>query len=88
VAANLAHSLQFELEKKVALVDLDIQFGTVAYDLDIKSDGGIVEALRNHGRIDQVFVEALMAKHSSGVDVLASPADLTTWDGLSPKALE
>ncbi|MCP5348229.1 MAG: AAA family ATPase [Gammaproteobacteria bacterium] len=87
VAANLAYSLQFEFERKVALIDLDIQFGTVAYDFDIKSDGGIVEALRSPGRIDSVFVEALMSRHSSGVDVLASPADLTPWDGLSDRAL-
>jgi pilus assembly protein CpaE len=87
VAANLAYSLQYELERKVALIDLDIQFGTVAYDFDIKSDGGIVEALRSPGRIDSVFVEALMSRHSSGVDVLASPADLTPWEGLSPRAL-
>lgn len=87
VAANLAYSLQYEFDRKVALVDLDIQFGTVAYDFDIKSDGGIVEALRSPGRIDSVFVNALMSRHSSGVDVLASPADLTPWDGLSPRAL-
>lgn len=87
VAANLAYSLSYEFDRKVALLDLDIQFGTVAYDFDIKSDGGIVEALRSPGRIDSVFVEALMSRHSSGVDVLASPADLTPWDGLSPHAL-
>jgi len=87
VAANLAYSLQYEFDRKVALIDLDIQFGTVAYDFDIKSDGGIVEALRSPGRIDSVFVHALMSRHSSGVDVLASPADLTPWDGLSPRAL-
>ena len=87
VAANLAYSLQYEFDRKVALIDLDIQFGTVAYDFDIKSDGGIVEALRSPGRIDSVFVHALMSRHSSGVDVLASPADLTSWDGLSARAL-
>jgi len=87
VAANLAYSLCYEFERKVALIDLDIQFGTVAYDFDIKSDGGVVEALRSPGRIDSVFVEALMSRHSSGVDVLASPADLTPWDGLTPRAL-
>ncbi len=87
VAANVAYILQYEFERKVALIDLDIQFGTVAYDFDIKSDGGIVEALRSPGRIDSVFIEALMSRHSSGVDVLASPADLTPWDGLSPRAL-
>jgi pilus assembly protein CpaE len=87
VAANLAYSLCYEFDRTVALVDLDIQFGTVAYDFDIKSDGGVVEALRSPGRIDKVFVEALMSRHSSGVDVLASPADLTPWDGLSPRAL-
>jgi pilus assembly protein CpaE len=27
-----------------------------------------------------------MSKHSSGVDVLASPADLTPWEGLSARA--
>jgi pilus assembly protein CpaE len=87
IAANVAYSLQYELERKVALLDLDIQFGTVAYDFDIKSDGGIVEALRSPNRIDSVFVDALMSRHSSGVDVLASPADLTPWDGLSARAL-
>jgi pilus assembly protein CpaE len=69
------------------LIDLDLQFGTSAYDLDIKSDGGVLEALRNPNRIDSVFLDALVTRHTSGLDILPSPADMSSWDGINPQAL-
>ncbi len=87
LATNIAYLLRTKFNRRTVLIDMDIQYGTTAYDLDIKSDGGVVEALRSPGRIDFVFLEALITRHSSGLDVLPAPADLSSWDGLSPKAL-
>lgn len=87
LATNIAYLLRTKFDRRTVLIDLDIQYGTTAYDLDIKSDSGVLEALRSPGRIDFVFLEALITRHSSGLDVLPAPADLSSWDGLSPQAL-
>jgi len=87
LATNIAYLLRTKFNRRTVLIDLDIQYGTTAYDLDIKSDNGVLEALRSPGRIDFVFLEALITRHSSGLDVLPAPADLSSWEGLSPQAL-
>lgn len=86
-ALNVAWQLAAHFHKKTVLVDMDIQFGTVASELDIKSDSSLLEALRNPERIDKVFVETLITRHASGLDVLASPGDLSPSEYLNTKAV-
>jgi pilus assembly protein CpaE len=84
---NVAWQLASQFRKSTVLVDMDIQFGTVATELDIKSDNGLLEALRNPERIDKVFLDALITRHESGLNVLASPGDLSPCDFLNRKAV-
>ena len=86
-ALNVAWQLAAHFHKKTVLVDMDIQFGTVASELDIKSNSSLLEALRNPERIDKVFVETLITHHASGLDVLASPGDLSPSEYLNTKAV-
>jgi pilus assembly protein CpaE len=87
IALNVAYQLATEFQQKTALVDMDIQYGTVATDLDIRSEGNILEALRNPHRIDSVFVNALMTRHSSGLDVLPSPGDLSPSEDITAQSV-
>lgn len=86
LALNVAHQLATEFNKTVCLVDMDIQFGTITVDLDLRADAGVLEALRNPSRIDRVFIESLMVHHPSGLHLLPSPGDLSRTDVITADA--
>lgn len=50
--------------------------------LDINPRSSIMDALVDVDRIDPVFVQALMSKHKSGLDLLASPGDIEPINGI------
>lgn len=87
LAVNVAHVLASKYKAEVALIDLDLQFGDVALSLDLKPRATIIEALRQPDRVDPVFLKALMTKHESGLDILASPGNLTSIEELTPQAV-
>lgn len=87
LAVNVAHILASKYKAKVALIDLDLQFGDAALSLDIKPRSTIIDALRQPDRVDPVFLKALMTKHESGLEILASPGNLTSIEELTPSAV-
>lgn len=87
IAVNVAEILAHTYEAKVLLIDLDIQFGDVVLLLDLMPTNNVMEALLQPHRVDPVFIQALMTKHSSGLDVLASPADLSPIGGITPEGV-
>jgi len=87
LAVNVAHVLASKFKAQVALIDLDLQFGDVALSLDIKPRTTISDAIHQPDRVDPVFLKALMTKHVSGLDVLASPGNLTSIEELTPQAV-
>lgn len=70
IAANLSHIMAAEMNLRVAMLDLDIQFGSLAQYLDIKSEHGLLGALDMADDLDAVAMDACMAKHSSGLSLL------------------
>jgi len=80
IAVNVAHMLSKKHNADVCLIDLDIQFGSVSLQLDLHPTSSVLEALLQPERVDPVFIKALATKHESGLDVLASPADLSPID--------
>jgi pilus assembly protein CpaE len=72
LAANVAHVMAKKGRQKVALVDLDFQFGTLGLYLDIHPSMGIAEALEYTDQLDAIALNAYMANHESGVQILAS----------------
>jgi pilus assembly protein CpaE len=58
----------------VALVDLDLHFGTIALKLDTDPGSGLCEALEQPSRIDSLFIERAMVKVSDNLLVLAAEA--------------
>jgi pilus assembly protein CpaE len=74
LAANLAHVMAVEGKEQVALLDLDLQFGSLAQYLDIKPQHGLVTALDMADQLDAMALNAYMAKHASGL-ALMSPMD-------------
>ena len=65
VATSVAWLIAHERRRRVALVDLDLQFGTVALSLDLEPSHGLREALENPNRIDGLFMDRVLVQHSS-----------------------
>lgn len=72
IAANLAVKLA-EKRKKVALVDLDLQFGDLHIFLDIEPKDTIIELVQDVISPNIDSVRSYMTVHSSGVHVLCAP---------------
>jgi pilus assembly protein CpaE len=72
LAANVAHVMAKKGREKIAVVDMDFQFGTLGLYLDIHPSIGIMEALEYSDQLDAIALNAYMVNHESGVQVLAS----------------
>jgi pilus assembly protein CpaE len=72
VATNCAWLMANERKRRVALIDLDLQFGTVALALDLEPSHGLREALENPNRIDSLFMDRVMVQHSDKLFVLSA----------------
>jgi pilus assembly protein CpaE len=63
-----------ERRERIALVDLDLHFGTVALKLDLDPGSGLCEALEQPSRIDSLFIERAMIKVTDNLRILAAEA--------------
>ncbi len=85
IAANLAVSMANETKGKVALVDLDLQFGDIGVLLNLDHSQGITDLIENIEHMDADFIREIMVDGPGGVKVLLTPispelADLVTVD--------
>jgi pilus assembly protein CpaE len=71
-ACNLAVGLA-QAGRRVALVDLDLQFGDVGLALGLAPNKTIYDLARAGGSIDAEKVSDYLTRHPSGVDVLLAP---------------
>jgi pilus assembly protein CpaE len=76
LACNFAVSLAREQKKKSLLIDLNLPLGNVALSLGIKAEHSIASAFQNASRLDSYFLTSLLARHESGLWVLAAPHEL------------
>lgn len=72
-ATNLATAMQ-EAGQKVAIVDLDLQFGDVALCMGLAPDKTMYDLAIAPGPVDLEKVEKHLLTHRSGVKVLVAPA--------------
>lgn len=76
LAVNLAWAIAHRRRRRVALVDLDLQHGTVALALDLEPSQGLREALEQPGRIDSLFVDRAMTRQGDTLYVLGGEEGL------------
>ncbi|HEX6114871.1 MAG TPA: AAA family ATPase [Geminicoccaceae bacterium] len=91
LAAHLALALcekrhRRDPEKRVALFDLDLQFGDLSLMLDLKPSGEMVEIIRDPARLDGALLRASMTQHKSGLFVLPAPGEFVPLDALPAAA--
>lgn len=72
IATSFSWIVAQQRRRRVALVDLDLQFGTVALSLDIEPSHGLREALENPDRIDSLFMDRVMTQHSDRLFVMSA----------------
>jgi pilus assembly protein CpaE len=75
LASNFALSLAQESEQGTLLIDLGQPLGDVGINLGMRTQYSVYTALQDTNRLDTSFLETLIAKHSSGLSVLAAPTD-------------
>lgn len=74
--------------KRVLLIDLDVQRGTAALYMNLKPRLTMSDLIEADDRLDVEFLNMVTERHTSGVSVLASPADMTPMDAITPEFVE
>ncbi|MDP9275363.1 MAG: AAA family ATPase [Chloroflexota bacterium] len=82
-ATNLAVALASRANARVALIDLDLQFGDVGAVLDLHSANSIAELI-GHGELGLELIDETFMKHTSGLRVLVAPDDLEVVSAIDP----
>jgi pilus assembly protein CpaE len=81
LAHNCAWSISNLFSNEVILADLDLAFGTANLNFDNDPTQGIAEAVFSPDRLDEVFLDRLLAKCSEHLSMLAAPSMLDrTYD--------
>lgn len=88
VAANCAWLAAQKPDVKVALLDMDVQYGTSALALDLVPTGGLVEALQNPSRLDTLFMASAMVPKTEQLSILAAEEELGRDPGYAPEAFD
>ncbi len=73
IASNLAVSIARSTKKKVALIDLDLQFGDVAIMLNVTAKNTISDLIKEINTLDEDSIDDYLVTHFSGVRVLPAP---------------
>ena len=77
LASNFALALAQESELETLLIDLGLPLGDVAINLGMKSSYSVANALQHTGRLDANFLSSLVAKHETGLSVLAAAGEFS-----------
>ena len=73
IATNVAYGMAKYLNKKVLLIDLDLQFGGIAFMLGLKAKKTIVDLTGSDCLKCYDDVKSCVIKHKSGFDLLPAP---------------
>jgi pilus assembly protein CpaE len=88
IAHNVAWSIARNLATDVVIADLDLAFGTAGLDFNQDPTQGIAEAVGAPDRLDDNFLERLLARCSDNLSLLAAPATLDRTYDFNENAFE
>jgi len=84
VASNLAHILAARDDLRVALIDLDLQFGAIPLYFDLMPRQDLYEALTTVEHLDSAALRGFATSHGSGLHIFASTPDAFHLSGGVP----
>jgi pilus assembly protein CpaE len=87
VACQLAAAVH-ELGRSAVVVDLDLPFGDVALQLDLRPRHTLADVVRDEGEVDATFVRTLAEPHASGVCAIAAPPGPEESEAVRPHHVE
>ena len=87
IAVNLAIALDRHLGRQVVLVDGALQFGDHRVFLDLGVDRKSLIDVAEAASIDADFVQSVLSRHDSGIDVLLGPPSPETADLVTEERL-
>lgn len=88
ISLNLAGIFAEHSGKKIALVDVDPQQGTLALSFDIEPAHGLRDALEKPERIDTLFIDRVMSKPSKNLWVMSVEEPLSEMLNINELAAE
>jgi pilus assembly protein CpaE len=88
IAHNVAWSIARSFDSDVVVTDLDLAFGTAGLDFNQDPAQGIAEALNAPDRLDDNFLDRLLARCSDHLSLLAAPATLDRTYDFTESAFE
>ena len=89
IAVNLAVVLARTRPDRVAIVDLDFEFGQVSTHLNLETSSTLVDVVRDELSLREPDVlRTLLGRHSSGLLVLAAGPAGSSTDGSSPVTID
>ncbi len=88
IAINVATNIHQMTGKSTVLVDLDLNAGDVTTFLNMKPAYTISDVTMNISRLDRNFLQGVIAKHESGISVLAEPQKLEEGVSISSSEIK
>lgn len=74
-AANYAHILAERRDRRVVLLDFELQFGSLCTYFNLQSRSGLVRALEMVDSLDESALQGYTQKHPSGLYLLSAAAE-------------
>ena len=89
LACNVAHALTVVSQRRVTLIDLDLQFGAIPVYFDLFPKRGMLQALENLDGLDEAAFNGYLAEHSSGLRVLGHASeDALPTQAIAPQHID
>jgi pilus assembly protein CpaE len=73
--------------RETCVIDLDVQFGDVAFQLGLNPRLSLADLLDAGGRLDGALIRATATDHASGLNVISAPHEMMPLEGLSSEHL-
>jgi len=87
-ATNLALTLLKETDKKVVLLDFDLDYGNVSLALDIVPKFTIIDVIDGIKSIDPDYIETFLTNHESGLKILAASKETNVNDFINNEQIQ
>ncbi len=88
IACNLAVALARTTKKRVALIDLDLQFGDVAVMMNLSVKNTLYDLVKDLNNVDSDIVNDYLTTHFTGVHVLPAPTKPEYSEFIDAKHIE
>lgn len=86
IAHNVAWAISNLFQTETVIADMDLPFGTANINFDQDPAQGIAEAVFSPERVDEVYLDRLLAKCSEHLSLLAAPSTLDRVYDFQPDA--